>query len=101
MYRLDRDDGGCSSVGRVPDCDSGCRGFESRQPPHQTALKSRIYAALSSGVFSFRCTACSGSEMQGDRDRSEEHTSELQSLMRISYAFFCLKKKTRTTTIIQ
>src|SRR3546814_8668907 len=33
--------------------------------------------------------------------RSEEHTSELQSLMRISYAVFCLKKKTKThqTTI--
>src|SRR3546814_3215958 len=30
--------------------------------------------------------------------RSEEHTSELQSLMRISYAVFCLKKKTTTTT---
>src|SRR3546814_8578563 len=29
--------------------------------------------------------------------RSEEHTSELQSLMRISYAVFCLKKKTRTS----
>src|SRR3546814_1234338 len=29
-------------------------------------------------------------------DRSEEHTSELQSLMRISYAVFCLKKKTQT-----
>src|SRR3546814_3909123 len=29
-------------------------------------------------------------------DRSEEHTSELQSLMRISYAVFCLKKKTVT-----
>src|SRR3546814_4580533 len=29
--------------------------------------------------------------------RSEEHTSELQSLMRISYAVFCLKKKTETT----
>src|SRR3546814_5096376 len=28
-------------------------------------------------------------------DRSEEHTSELQSLMRISYAVICLKKKTR------
>src|SRR3546814_9817700 len=27
------------------------------------------------------------------RDRSEEHTSEIQSLMRISYAVFCLKKK--------
>src|SRR3546814_3580770 len=31
-------------------------------------------------------------------DRSEEHTSELQSLMRISYAVFCLKKKTINTT---
>src|SRR3546814_3370875 len=30
--------------------------------------------------------------------RSEEHTSELQSLMRISYAVFCLKKKTKTHT---
>src|SRR3546814_5513650 len=29
-----------------------------------------------------------------DAERSEEHTSELQSLMRISYAVFCLKKKT-------
>src|SRR3546814_2004180 len=32
-----------------------------------------------------------------DAIRSEEHTSELQSLMRISYAVFCLKKKTRYT----
>src|SRR3546814_1349461 len=32
----------------------------------------------------------------GCRQRSEEHTSELQSLMRISYAVFCLKKKTKT-----
>src|SRR3546814_2478461 len=31
--------------------------------------------------------------------RSEEHTSELQSLMRISYAVFCLKKKKKYTTI--
>src|SRR3546814_1992282 len=31
------------------------------------------------------------------RPRSEEHTSELQSLMRISYAVFCLKKKTQYT----
>src|SRR3546814_4426077 len=30
------------------------------------------------------------------RERSEEHTSELQSLMRISYAVFCLKKKTKS-----
>src|SRR3546814_2711508 len=32
-----------------------------------------------------------------DGDRSEEHTSELQSLMRISYAVFCLKKKKSDT----
>src|SRR3546814_8558942 len=32
-----------------------------------------------------------------DPHRSEEHTSELQSLMRISYAVFCLKKKTNST----
>src|SRR3546814_3743458 len=47
-------------------------------------------------------------EVRGDRGyfgsvtlrrRSEEHTSELQSLMRISYAVFCLKKKRKTTTI--
>src|SRR3546814_9675146 len=35
----------------------------------------------------------------GGRKRSEEHTSELQSLMRISYAVFCLKKKNTTTNI--
>src|SRR3546814_4145329 len=36
----------------------------------------------------------------GDKQygRSEEHTSELQSLMRISYAVFCLKKKNKETT---
>src|SRR3546814_1893362 len=33
----------------------------------------------------------------GELRRSEEHTSELQSLMRISYAVFCLKKKKDTT----
>src|SRR3546814_7534577 len=32
-------------------------------------------------------------ELDGGDHRSEEHTSELQSLMRISYAVFCLKKK--------
>src|SRR3546814_7299610 len=39
-----------------------------------------------------RCVAATGVR-QAPRDRSEEHTSELQSLMRISYAVFCLKKK--------
>src|SRR3546814_9794575 len=35
---------------------------------------------------------------RSSRSRSEEHTSELQSLMRISYAVFCLKNKILTTT---
>src|SRR3546814_6337568 len=35
--------------------------------------------------------------LEDNPDRSEEHTSELQSLMRISYAVFCLKKKTYTS----
>src|SRR3546814_5260937 len=34
------------------------------------------------------------------RPRSEEHTSELQSLMRISYAVFCLKKKKKNSNMI-
>src|SRR3546814_1347959 len=37
---------------------------------------------------------------QEEQERSEENTSELQSLMRISYAVFCLKKKKTTTTTI-
>src|SRR3546814_10486051 len=38
-------------------------------------------------------------EKQRQRRRSEEHTSELQSLMRISYAVFCLKKKKKLENI--
>src|SRR3546814_5887478 len=38
-----------------------------------------------------------GERDHGERKRSEEHTSELQSLMRISYAVFCLKKKNKHT----
>src|SRR3546814_6368176 len=50
--------------------------------------------ALTSG-FGMRTHPVLGGRRQ-HKGRSEEHTSELQSLMRISYAVFCLKKKTRT-----
>src|SRR3546814_3273770 len=39
-----------------------------------------------------------GGRLRSLRGRSEEHTSELQSLMRISYAVFCLKKKKKKKT---
>src|SRR3546814_5442714 len=50
-------------------------------------------------AMGIRCSAGAGrrtaglAEEAGQADRSEEHTSELQSLMRSSYAVFCLKKK--------
>src|SRR3546814_5346076 len=45
------------------------------------------------GADSTAATAAATDGTAGDLRRSEEHTSELQSLMRISYAVFCLKKK--------
>src|SRR3546814_1235636 len=47
-------------------------------------------------AFAFDCDAAGlgPAHLWNTNDRSEEHTSELQSLMRISYAVFCLKKKT-------
>src|SRR3546814_1613493 len=43
-----------------------------------------------------RMMRCATPPVDRKADRSEEHTSELQSLMRISYAVFCLKKKKNT-----
>src|SRR3546814_2070570 len=51
-------------------------------------------AGARSQPFLGQCPSHKASHKRGER--SEEHTSELQSLMRISYAVFCLKKKTNT-----
>src|SRR3546814_7482048 len=57
----------------------------------------RLAAAAGAGLQRAALAAGAGAEIAGHRRpakrRSEEHTSELQSLMRISYAVFCLKKK--------
>src|SRR3546814_10591096 len=57
-------------------------------------------SSIPSAVEAGRCPECESTELEllpflepGGFARSEEHTSELQSLMRISYAVFCLKKK--------
>src|SRR3546814_6291356 len=74
----------------------------SRRRPGRWNASGRI----SSPCGTIRSTSCGGTSRP--RRRSEEHTSELQSLMRISYAVFCLKKKktdekdkTNTTGVVK
>src|SRR3546814_7488460 len=81
--------------------------------PHTTLCRSDLFEKLELVIFvterfaveerddpaprqrrDLRCPALY--DLGDDFGRSEEHTSELQSLMRISYAVFCLKKKTQT-----
>src|SRR3546814_9735501 len=71
---------------RPPDRQHGCHG---RKPPCDQLRSTRRLQGFADG----------DKRAEHDEDgpfhmRSEEHTSELQSLMRISYAVFCLKKKT-------
>src|SRR3546814_3822015 len=54
-------------------------------------------ASSISGNIAPQCGNFDGPSIQHRCNRSEEHTSELQSLMRISYAVFCLKKKNKKT----
>src|SRR3546814_8403477 len=86
-----------------------------RRPPRSTRTDTLFpYTTLFRSNSMLSCRACARSksllpEIPSSRSaarrvrRSEEHTSELQSLMRISYAVFCLKKKNstddQTTTI--
>src|SRR3546814_4643972 len=70
-----------------------------------TSEERSIHSHLSSHEFLTHFVLGKGSRAKGSWplgspsvNRSEEHTSELQSLMRISYAVFCLKKKNSTTT---
>src|SRR3546814_3044575 len=60
--------------------------------------RSSIYATAQTVIWPWADpgVAASARPPKGKEGRSEEHTSELQSLMRISYAVFCLKKKKKT-----
>src|SRR3546814_965624 len=64
-----------------------------------TTLVAPEWPALATSLAGFLCLGAAGwlggKLVYQHRIRSEEHTSELQSLMRISYAVFCLKKKTQ------
>src|SRR3546814_3900688 len=70
----------CDRMGAVGD---------SQEFPHLAGQAQAAFLAAQSGNFE--------GDTQGEQYRSEEHTSELQSLMRISYAVFCLKKKKHIT----
>src|SRR3546814_1950537 len=59
----------------------------------QQAEKAEHRLALARARFADDAEAAARLDLKADALRSEEHTSELQSLMRISYAVFCLKKK--------
>src|SRR3546814_3381811 len=57
--------------------------------PHRRRVQCRVRRLRTAG----RCPPPQAVHLRARAPRSEEHTSELQSLMRISYAVFCLKKK--------
>src|SRR3546814_9699466 len=98
----DRDTGLCEGFSQQPSCDAGAHaeagdgGYSLRidGTTEGTYRRGTIVGGAAAGTArQFR----SGDDrrdgqLRGHR-RSEEHTSELQSLMRISYAVFCLKKK--------
>src|SRR3546814_7022283 len=76
-----------------------CDATGSRQPPlHRVDLTSDRIVKLSKAAELLIANSLSldGNHKLVGECRSEEHTSELQSLMRTSYAVFCLKKKTQT-----
>src|SRR3546814_2511912 len=66
--------------------------WKRRDIRHQARSRSCMPFAGGSFVWSLRSSISSAMRLR-ICSRSEEHTSELQSLMRISYAVFCLKKK--------
>src|SRR3546814_5926597 len=63
-----------------------------RPRPHRDARRCRLVGLVVADRFHPL-----GKALRQEGNRSEEHTSELQSLMRISYAVFCLKKKKNKT----
>src|SRR3546814_7623861 len=59
----------------------------------ETFRKQQLSLPVAAGKLGLTVLALAGGASVGREGRSEEHTSKLQSLMRISYAVFCLKKK--------
>src|SRR3546814_10872420 len=99
---VDRDGHGAMGIERA--FDGRLTDDKMRSEPLVLSIDSRVQGALESELYAGMVAhrAKGGTGLVLDANRSEEHTSELQSLMRNSYAVFCLKKKNtpRITTII-
>src|SRR3546814_7125718 len=74
----------------LPRCSAAFRAAERCCSTTPIAPANGWWARVGGGSIPTSTSACC---RRGKARRSEEHTSELQSLMRISYAVFCLKKK--------
>src|SRR3546814_9429878 len=70
---------------------------EARNNASRPSTMPRAYSGVVSN-YSCHCRLYASMPCRSKPSRSEEHTSELQSLMRSSYAVFCLKKKKTTST---
>src|SRR3546814_6692798 len=76
-----------------PKRNSFCRRRGVKPAPFRVHSLSDFVTPRTDVVYLFRCWIIARIVIAVRKDRSEEHTSELQSLMRTSYAVFCLKKK--------
>src|SRR3546814_1772816 len=78
-------------------CDRECRAKMVAGNHLHRNTSGAAFGDRSLGLFTWRIDEAHQAEKHDAiAERSEEHTSELQSLMRISYAVFCLKKKKKT-----
>src|SRR3546814_10057054 len=77
----------------VPASTSQANGAEIGRTARLGQRRQCLQGAVMTRAFHHDVAGISASAGAQHRHRSEEHTSELQSLMRISYAVFCLKKK--------
>src|SRR3546814_2629951 len=79
---------------------SNAQDIARRLATHPESSRISIQNSAIQECASVRRCACPAPALARINDpRSEEHTSELQSLMRISYAVFCLKKKIKITNL--
>src|SRR3546814_1648619 len=93
LYRPDHGNASLANAGQLGASQVGARLAYDLSPKaaYSLAMHARVTSALQSPLGT---EAALGMTWRPARSlRSEEHTSELQSLMRISYAVFCLKKK--------